>query len=117
MLVFKRFTFEAAHALPQYPGIHGHSYTVEVRVRGPAGADYAIVEDEFTRAVDEVRRQLDHRLLNDVIAVPTSENIARHIWRHLAHQMALAEVRVWRESMGFGAIYRGEAETAEDLPG
>ena len=68
------FGFEAAHHLPAVPPdhrchrIHGHSYSVEVRVVGPAVApyDWAIDLGEIEKACDGVRNELDHRLLNDV---------------------------------------------------
>ncbi|MCB1626607.1 MAG: 6-carboxytetrahydropterin synthase [Xanthomonadales bacterium] len=105
--VYKQFTFEAAHTLPQFPGVHGHSYSVEVRCSGPALDGYVIPEDAFEAALVPVRQALDHRMLNDFIEVPTSENIARWIWAELAGVLPLTEVRVWRPSVGFGAIYRG----------
>lgn len=110
--IFKRFTFEAAHTLPQYPAIHGHSYSVEVRCQGEALEGYVMPEDEFDAALTDVRAQLDHRMLNDLIAVPTSENIARWLWQQLAERLPLSEIRVWRESVGFGAIYRGQGQAA-----
>ncbi len=108
--IFKRFTFEAAHQLSDYPEIHGHSYSVEVRCQGPVRDGYVIREDVMCAAVDNVRQQLDHRMLNPIIETPTSENIAVWIWEQLVDHMPLSEVRVWRESVGFGAIYRGPAE-------
>jgi len=105
--IFKRFTFEAAHQLSDYPEIHGHSYSVEVRCVGDAADGYVIREEVMTAAVEQVRAKLDHRMLNPIIEVPTSENIARWIWAQLSAEMPLSEVRVWRESVGFGAIYRG----------
>jgi 6-pyruvoyltetrahydropterin/6-carboxytetrahydropterin synthase len=106
--IFKRFTFEAAHTLPQFPSIHGHSYSVEVRCAGPADGGYVMAEDEFDSILSSVRGKLDHRMLNELIEVPTSENIARWLWTQLASRLPLSEVRVWRESVGFGAIYRGD---------
>ena len=106
--IFKRFTFEAAHTLPQFPSVHGHSYSVEVRCAGPAVDGYVMAEDVFEAILAAVRAQLDHRMLNEIIEVPTSENIARWLWAQLAAQLPLSEIRVWRESVGFGAIYRGQ---------
>lgn len=43
--ITKRFTFEMAHALRNYPGpcrhIHGHSYVLDVTVSGPLGGEYS----------------------------------------------------------------------------
>lgn len=106
--IFSRFHFEAAHTLPQYPVVHGHSYSVEIRCQGQAGDGYVMPEADFEAILMEVRGELDHRMLNDLIEVPTSENIARWLWARLQSRLPLTEVRVWRESMGFGAIFRGE---------
>jgi 6-pyruvoyltetrahydropterin/6-carboxytetrahydropterin synthase len=32
--LFKEFTFEAAHSVPAYSEVHGHSFIVEVVLRG-----------------------------------------------------------------------------------
>ena len=43
MEIYREFTFEAAHRLPQVPAghkcarLHGHSYRVEIHVRGDGG--------------------------------------------------------------------------------
>ena len=51
MIVFKEFTFEAAHWLPNVPPehkcarLHGHSFGVVVRVDGEVGPDSGWVID------------------------------------------------------------------------
>lgn len=104
MLAFKHFSFEAAHTLPEFPEIHGHSYHVTVWIEG--GGDYVIKETEFTAALESVRARLDHSNLNKIIAVPTSENIARFIWDNI--DLPLVEVVVERPSLGFGVSYTGD---------
>ena len=93
MDIFKCFNIEAAHRLPNVtPGhkcerLHGHSYRVEIHVRGSVGdktgwvIDFADIENAF-RPIFE---QLDHHYLNEVegLSNPTSENIARWIWAKL----------------------------------
>lgn len=79
-----RFTFEAAHALPELPPehkcfrMHGHSFAVNVA----ASAVNSTVLSESLRAVYDA---LDHRCLNDVPGLenPTSENVSRWIWERL----------------------------------
>lgn len=105
MKVFKQFTFDVAHQLPDWPGLHGHSYTAEVWFEGPATDGYVVPESLLSNTVEAVRKQLDHRYLNDLIDLPTSENIARWIWDQLAPQGPLIKVRVFRGSIGFGVEF------------
>lgn len=105
MKVFKQFTFDVAHQLPDWPGLHGHSYTAEVWFEGPATDGYVIPEGELTATVEAVRQKLDHSYLNAFIELPTSENIARWIWDQLRPTGPLIRVRVFRGSIGFGIEY------------
>ena len=47
MEIFKEFTIEAAHHLPNVPTghkcgrLHGHSFRIEVHVRGPSTTPWA----------------------------------------------------------------------------
>jgi 6-pyruvoyltetrahydropterin/6-carboxytetrahydropterin synthase len=116
MDLFREFTFEAAHRLPQVPAghkcarLHGHSYRVEVQVSGEVGADTGWVLDfaDLSEAFRPVREQLDHYYLNDIdgLANPTSEVLARWIWDRLAATLPLSAIVV-RETCTSGCIYRG----------
>ena len=117
MEIFKEFTFEAAHRLPNVPDghkcarLHGHSYRVEIHVTGDVGEhsgwimDFQDVKDAFTPLHD----QLDHRYLNEVEGLdnPTSEVLARWIWERLVKALPLSHVLV-RETCTSGCVYRGE---------
>ena len=107
MKLFKQFTFEAAHSLPDFPQMHGHSYYVEVWVWGTALNGYVMHEDKINAECLKVKALLDHKYLNAVIELPTSENIARFIWEELKH-LRLFEVRVERPTVGLGVVYNGE---------
>ena len=94
----KDFRFEAAHFLPHVPPdhkcrrIHGHSFQVEVMVRGPLDPKLGWVMDfaDLKRAVDPLVRELDHYLLNEIAGLenPTSEILAIWIWDRLAPSLA-----------------------------
>lgn len=114
----KQFSFEAAHSLPNVPAghkcgrLHGHSFRVEVTVKGPVDPrtgwlmDFADLKALFKPLED----QLDHRFLNDVPGLEnsTSENIARWIWQHLKPQLpALYSITV-HETCTSKCTYRGE---------
>lgn len=115
--VFREFTFEAAHRLPNVPEghkcarLHGHSYRVEVHVRGEVEPEAGWVMDfaDIEAAFDTVRDRLDHRYLNEVEGLenPTSENLARWVWQRLADRLPLARVVV-RETCTSGVVYRGD---------
>ena len=118
MEIFKEFSFEAAHRLPNVPAdhkcarLHGHSFQVRVSVRGIVGAHTGWIVDfaDIKAAVRPVHEALDHRYLNDVEGLenPTSENVAIWIWRRLVVVIdGLAAVEV-RETCTSGCIYRGE---------
>ena len=118
MRLYKDFSFEAAHRLPNVPAdhkcarLHGHSFQVRVSVDGPVGEQTGWVMDfaEMKAAFRPVYEQLDHRYLNEIAGLenPTSEILARWIWRQLSAGLAgLSEIEV-RETCTTGCIYRGE---------
>ena len=93
MELAKTFRFEAAHHLPNVPAdhkcrrVHGHSFRVVVRVRGPVDPHTGWVMDyaDIAAAFGPVHAALDHRHLNDVAGLsnPTSELLAAWIWERL----------------------------------
>jgi 6-pyruvoyltetrahydropterin/6-carboxytetrahydropterin synthase len=116
--LYKDFSFEAAHRLPNVPEghkcarLHGHSFLVRVSVDGPVGAHTGWVMDfaDLKAAFLPLHERLDHRYLNEIAGLenPTSEVLAQWIWRELhAALPGLAEVEV-RETCTSGCIYRGE---------
>lgn len=116
--IYREFTFEAAHRLPLVPQghkcgrLHGHSYRVEVHISGPVGDDTGWVQDfgEIKRAFKPLEEQLDHNYLNEIAGLenPTSEVLARWIWKHLLDELPnIVAVQV-RETCTSGCIYRGE---------
>ena len=120
MRLYKDFSFEAAHRLPNVPAdhkcarLHGHSFLVRVTVDGPVGEHTGWVMDfaDLKVAFAPLHDRLDHRYLNDVAGLenPTSEVLARWIWRELRATLpALTEIEV-RETCTTGCIYRGEDE-------
>ncbi|WP_435088982.1 6-carboxytetrahydropterin synthase QueD [Micromonospora aurantiaca (nom. illeg.)] len=118
MEIFREFTFEAAHRLPHVPEghkcarLHGHSYRVEVHVRGEVGASSGWVMDfgDIKAAFRPLLDQLDHYYLNEVPGLenPTSEVLAQWIWARLVDQLPLSAIVV-RETCTSGAVYRGDA--------
>ncbi len=117
MEIFKEFTFEAAHDLPNTPEghkcrrLHGHSFRVRVSVEGPVDPVTGWVMDfaDIKAAFEPVHKRLDHYYLNDIPGLenPTSEVIAEWIWAQLKPTLpALSEVKLW-ETCTAGCAYRG----------
>ncbi|MCP3100051.1 6-carboxytetrahydropterin synthase QueD [Myxococcus sp. K15C18031901] len=103
--ISKEFTFEAAHRLPNVPvghkcsRVHGHSYRIEITVRGPVDPHLGWIVDfaELNAAWQPLHAQLDHRLLNEVPGLenPTSELLAGWLFERLTFPTAkVVKIRV-----------------------
>ena len=116
MDVFREFSFEAAHRLPNVPEghkcrrLHGHSYRVEIHVEGKLDRHTGMVIDfaDLKAAFQPYWQQLDHNYLNEIVGLdnPTAENLAMWIWERLAKDLPLRRVVV-RETCTSGVDYRG----------
>ena len=117
MDIFKVFHIEAAHRLPNVPAghkcarLHGHSFRVEVHVRGDVDPalgwvmDFADLKREFQPVFD----RLDHRYLNDIPGLenPTSERLAEWIWNALRPAVPLLHRIVVHETCTAGCSFSG----------
>jgi 6-pyruvoyltetrahydropterin/6-carboxytetrahydropterin synthase len=118
MEIFKDFSIEAAHWLPNVPEghkcrrLHGHSFRIEIHVAGPLDAHLGWVMDfaDLKAAFQPIEDQLDHRCLNDIAGLenPTSENLARWIWQHLKPELPALSKVIVRETCTSGCVYRGD---------
>jgi len=81
---------------------HGHNYVVEVSIEGEPDGITGMVFDlrELKEILNrEVVEPMDHRFLNREVrpfdrVVPTTENVAREIWRRLAPAIDRPNVRL-----------------------
>ncbi len=118
MDIFKVFRVDAAHRLPNVPAghkcaqMHGHSFRIEIQIRGPVDSVRGWVMDfaEVGQAFQSLYEQLDHSCLNEIEGLenPTSENIARWIWKRLHPALPMLRKIIVQESPECGVIYRGE---------
>jgi len=117
MEVYREFTIEAAHRLPNLPvdhkcsRLHGHSFRIGVHLAGPLDPTTGWVMDfaDLKHAFQPLFEQLDHRYLNDVEGLenPTSEVLAMWVWHRLQRVLpGLSRVTV-RETCTAGCEYRG----------
>src|ERR1019366_8548352 len=93
MEIYKEFTIEAAHRLPNVPPghkcgrLHGHSFHIAVHVLGPLDPQLGWIIDfaDIKAAFRPIEDLIDHRYLNEVEGLhnPTSENLAVWLWRKL----------------------------------
>lgn len=117
MDIFKVFTLEAAHRLPNVPPghkcarLHGHSFQVEVHVSGTPGAESGWIMDfgDLKAAFAPLYAQLDHHYLNDIPGLenPTSERLAIWIWERLKPDLPGLSAIVIRETCTSGCRYAG----------
>lgn len=120
MEIFKEFTFEAAHRLPMVPEghkcgrLHGHSYRITIHVQGPIDPKAGWVMDfaDVKMAFKPLLAQLDHYYLNDIDGLdnPTSEVLARWIWRRLKLELPTLSRVLVHETCTSGCLYAGEDE-------
>ncbi len=118
MEIFKAFTIEAAHRLPHAPPghkcqrLHGHSFRIEIHVRGTVKPDAGWVMDfaDIKTAFQPLYDQLDHHYLNEIdsLSNPTSENLAGWIWRGLQPELPTLSKVVVHETCTTGCVYKGE---------
>ena len=116
MIIFKEFTFEAAHKLPLVPenhkcfNLHGHSFKVKICIDGPINEmgwvmDFSKLKEICSPHISE----LDHSYLNEIVGLqnPTSENIAIWFWKKLKPQLPqLYSIHVM-ETCNSGCEYYG----------
>ena len=120
MEIFKEFSIEAAHWLPNVPEghkcrrMHGHSFQIQVHVEGPVDLQLGWVMDfaEIKAAFAPIEERIDHYCLNEVPGLenPTSENLARWIWRELGPALPLLSKVSVRETCTSGCVYRGDVQ-------
>lgn len=118
MEIWKEFTFEAAHLLPNVREghkcrrLHGHSYRVKIFVEGELDPQLAWVVDfaDIKKAFEPIRAQLDHYYLNDIedLENPTAEAIAKWIWQRLAPELPILSKIEIGETCTSGCVYRGD---------
>jgi 6-pyruvoyltetrahydropterin/6-carboxytetrahydropterin synthase len=107
--VTKSFEFDYAHSLPDYDGIcartHGHRGVLQVELvecdttHALCNYEGMVIDFKDLKKIVEVEviSKLDHYYLNDVIEIPTAENMVRWIVKKLLpyFKEALVRIRVY----------------------
>jgi len=118
MTIYKQFTFDAAHFLPNVPvghkcrAMHGHTYQLCIYISGPVDEKAGWVVDfgDVKAICKPVIDRLDHALLNDIPGLenPTAENVARWLWQHFKTGLPGLQKIELKETPTSGVIYNGE---------
>ena len=118
MEVFKEFTFEAAHRLPNVPPghkcgrLHGHSFRIEIHIKGQVTEPTGWIMDfaDMKKAFQPIYDRLDHYYLNEIEGLdnPTSENLAKWVWEQLKPTLPELSKVLVRETCTSGCVYTGE---------
>ncbi len=118
MEIYKEFSIEAAHSLPNVPKghkcarLHGHSFKIRLYVEGVPNEENGWIIDyaDIAKAFEPSRKILDHSHLNEIEGLnnPTSENLAIWVWNRIVSDFPkLSKVEV-KETCTSGCIYQGE---------
>ena len=130
-ILTKAVQFEAAHCLPGHRGkcaqLHGHSYRLEVSLRGPLKQEPGASDDGMVMDLQDlseiIRRavlvRLDHRYLNEVIEErTTAENVVHWIWDALLEgglpEPLLYRIKLWETTTGWVEVTRAERGCADE---
>lgn len=118
MDIYKEFTIEAAHLLPNLPDghkckrLHGHSFRIEIHISGKVDPQLGWVMDfsDISKKFQPVFEILDHHYLNEIDGLenPTSENLARWIWNKLKSDLPDLSKIIIKETCTSGCVYSGE---------
>ena len=120
MKTYCEFTFEAAHSVHPYSGLHGHTFIARLTFGGPVDEIYNWpvnlydVENYIKELKGDHGTGLDHTNLDlkqNEIGLASLENITIYIWKKVKERFPnLEEVELKRGMMGSseGCIYRGE---------
>jgi len=117
MEIFKQFTFDSAHFLPNVPEghkckqIHGHTYHMTVYVEGDLKKDFGWVIDfaEVKSVIEPIVKSIDHKLLNDIPGLenPTCEIVTTWLWDKIKPKISILSKIELHETLTSGAIYKG----------
>jgi len=117
--IYVKTHFSAAHSLHGYKGdcakTHGHNWIIKVYVQCKKLDDIGFGIDfrDLKKIVKEVLVSMDHSNLNELKAFqemnPTSENIAKYIYKGVGKKLNSKNVKVSKvevsETPGTGSFY------------
>lgn len=118
MIIYKSFTFDSAHFLPNVPeghkckNMHGHTYKLTVFIHGKIAEPEGWVIDfsDLKKYINPIIDQLDHHCLNDLNGLenPTSENLSVWLWNRIKPLIPGLNKIELNETATSGVVYEGE---------
>lgn len=117
MIIYKQFSFDSAHFLPNVPEghkcreIHGHTYYLTIFAEGKINNPEGWVVDfgRLREIVKPVIDMLDHHMFNDISGLenPTAEILSVWIWDKIKPLLpGLIKIEL-KETPTSGVIYEG----------
>lgn len=117
MTIFRKFTFDSAHYLPNVPvthkcrQMHGHTYMMVIFVEGEPHDKHGWVMDfaALKMVIDPIIQMVDHKLLNNVAGLenPTCELLAVWLWDKIKKDIPSLKKIELNETPTSGVIYEG----------
>jgi 6-pyruvoyltetrahydropterin/6-carboxytetrahydropterin synthase len=117
VIIYKQFTFDSAHLLPNVPGthkcrqLHGHTYHLTVFVEGDLQKELGWVVDfsDLNKIIKPVIDLVDHKYLNDIPGLnnPTTEIFSIWLWDQIKPKLTGLKKIELKETPGSGVIYEG----------
>jgi 6-pyruvoyltetrahydropterin/6-carboxytetrahydropterin synthase len=118
MEIYKEFSFDSAHFLPNVPeghkckNMHGHTYRLRVFIEGNIDPHLGWIMDfkELKDCIGPVIELLDHNLINNIEGLenPTAENITVWIWNRIRPKLPLLSRVELYETPTTGVLYAGK---------
>ena len=117
MIIYKQFTFDSAHFLPNVPvnhkcrATHGHTYKLTVFIEGDLIKELEWIADynDLKKVIQPVIEIIDHQLLNNIPGLenPTSEILVIWLWNKIKPLFPMLKRIELNETPTSGVIYEG----------
>ena len=117
LILYKQFTFDAAHYLPKVPDghkckqMHGHTYHLTIFIEGEVLEERGWVLDfgDIKELLKPVLGIIDHALLNNIPGLenPTAELFSIWLWDKIKPLLPELKKIELKETPPSGVIYEG----------
>lgn len=117
MILYKQFTFDAAHYLPNVPDghkckqMHGHTYHLTIFIEGEVlkGQGWVLDFGDIKKLLRPVLGIIDHALLNSIPGLenPTAELFSIWLWDRIKPLLPELKKIELKETPTSGVIYEG----------